>query len=221
MSSQQVAEQTGTTSQQSQEHSQLQERESRSQGTGHDDAWKQQGSLPQPSDVHPQVQAELGQALEASASLMPHEDPAMAASAAQADAAVFDWQDDWMQDIQALRIAAPSTPTLAPAVNQPPSSNNIHQAQGIVTPTASQQPDPASQSFRFNFSVDSSENAETPKAARAPAGPPAKASRQEPARVQISLRLEHMRLSDGDLGQLADWAQSEAGRAENRQVMAV
>ena len=39
-------------------------------------------------------------------------------------------------------------------------------------------------------------------------------SQARPARVQLSLRLEHLRLSDGDLGQLADWAEAESSRAE-------
>ena len=188
----------------------------RSMKAGLDDrvhAQEQQGVGPLSSDVQPSMQPETGVTPQAPAGNVVPDAEASTAVSGQAAAPEEQWLDGWMEDIQALREAAPVTRTPAPAETLPMVSSNDKAAQEAASPMPFHQVSCEAQDFKFNFDLEDGRSTQVPRSAKA-TPPSSKVPRQGPARLQLSLRLEHMRLSDGDLLQIADWAQAEVGRAE-------
>ncbi len=175
-------------------------------------AQEQQGVGPSPSDVQPNLQLETGVTPQAPPGNVVPDAEASTAVSGQAAAPEEQWLDGWMEDIQALRQAAPVTTTPVPADTSPMVSSNDSAAQKAASPMPLHQSSHAAQDFKFNFDVEDGGSKQALRSAKAT--PSSKVPCQRPARLQLSLRLEHMRLSDGDLLQIADWAQAEVGRAE-------
>ena len=140
--------------------------------------------------------------------------------------------DDWLD---ALRQFSPAPPESGPH----PSAENTKQDGRYHQHPALRnlQADP-SPGFQFSCAIPGGSSPETPRASggppasipdmptspasssrspgqpRAPGGQAASQGSHQPRPVQLSLRLEHLRLTDGDVGQLADWAEAQGGRAE-------
>ena len=144
--------------------------------------------------------------------------------------------DDWLDAIRQLSQAPPPV-TSSPAAGTHV-LDSIHD-QPQPAQALGGMPAGPSQEFQFKFKISGDSSPETPKvsagtrdASSSPPHFPGSHSRrggstpssrgghalhqrlQQQKPLQLSLRLEHLRLTDGDLGQLADWARAQAERAE-------
>lgn len=139
--------------------------------------------------------------------------------------------DDWLD---ALRQYSPTPPD---SISHPSAKTREQDGRDQQKSTLRDLAADSSPGFQFSFDIPGGSSPETPRASvgppalapemssspgsssrspgkrRAPDGGSQRSQHQRQA-VQLSLRLEHLRLTDGDVGQLADWAEAQGSRAE-------
>ncbi len=124
--------------------------------------------------------------------------------------------DDWLDAIRSASHAAAEPGPAQHSISSNSTNGGAPPASAPSPASPSLRLDP-SRGFQFRFDVSGDGNTETPRAALPGAGQKQRPGSLQPrsqTRLQLSLRLEHLRLTDHDMGEVADWAQAQAGRAD-------